>query len=282
MIFWNLPVWDVPQRPPPYPKYNQLTIYARFHLSVTCSSVGIFGQTVPFPWSMSFWLQWLIRDFGYIDQRLHWILRTGRSYFFTYWSNYKSWQFVLFFQKENPHLSQGICIPAPAGKFSHWKMSVPKTFVKSQQNNSTLQCLIKLIQNQNYNFHHKKTSTKSSGPMFVCYSYWETILPEITLNCYNKCKIVEMYHGENVSLYVEDRIYEMFMLENWRPQCLVQFPSNLVQTILFQSFFTEWILKIDNMFKMKKKFWIQSLCVVKVILQISRFAQSIFCVLGKN
>ena len=123
-----------------------------------------------------------------------------KSYFFTYWSNYKSWQFVLFFQKENPHLSQGICIPAPAGKFSHWKMSVPKTFVKSQQNNSTPQCLNKLIQNQNYNFHHKKTSTKSSGPMFVCYSYWETILPEITLNCYNKCKIVEMYHGENVSL----------------------------------------------------------------------------------
>ena len=111
------------------------------------------------------------------------------------------------------------------------------------------------LQNQNYNFHHKKTSTKSSGPMFVCYSYWETILPEITLNCYNKCKIVEIYHG--------DGIYEMFMLENGRPQCLVQFPSNLVQTILFQS--PKWILKKDSMFKMKKKFWIQALCVVKVI-----------------
>ena len=164
-----------------HPKYNQFTIYAQFHLPMTCSSVGIFGQAVLIPWSI-FFSAWAFDCSGLLEI-LDTLIRgyTGfwgleKSYFFAYWSNYKSWQFVLFFQKENPHLSQGICIPAPAGKFSHWKMSVPKTFVKSQQNNSTLQCLIKLIQNQNYNFHHKKTSTKSSGPMFVCYIFIEKLI----------------------------------------------------------------------------------------------------------
>ena len=79
---------------------------------------------------------------------------------------------------------------------------------------------------------------------------------------------------------LEDGIYEMFMLENWRPQCLVQFPSNLVQTILFQS--PKWILKKDSMFKMKTNSEFNHFVWLKSSNKYQHLHRAFFVFLGKT